>query len=185
MGRVWLRCCLLVCVFVLQGGFAMAIDSPYGLQVKGIDGTEVPLEQYRGKVLLIVNTASKCGYTPQYEGLQKLYEKYQEQGLVVLGFPSNDFGGQEPGSNQEIAGFCSSKFEVGFPLFEKGAVQGEGKQELYQYLVENSPVSESGEVKWNFEKFLVARDGKVIARYRSAVEPESSEITSAIEDALG
>lgn len=175
-----------ILVFVLASIFSaplQAAETPYDLTVRSIEGGEVPLARYQGKVLLVVNTASQCGFTPQYEGLQTLYERYGEKGLVVLGFPSNDFGGQEPGSNEEIAGFCSSKFDVEFPLFEKGSVSGGGKQPLFDYLTANSP--EPGEIKWNFEKFLVGRDGEVITRFRSRVEPLSDELVSEVEKALG
>jgi len=138
--------------------------------------------EYRGKVLLVVNTASYCGYTKQYEGLEALYRKYRDRGLVVVGFPSNDFGGQEPGSNQDIKTFCSTKFGVTFPLFAKIAVKGPTKHPLYAMLVETPP---AGEVKWNFGKFLVGKDGKVIARYDSKTTPDAPDLAAAIEKALG
>ena len=153
----------------------------YSIPLKNIDGDAVTLDAYRGKTLLIVNVASKCGYTSQYKGLEQLYQKYRERGLVVLGFPSNDFLGQEPGTDQEIKTFCTAR-NVTFPLFAKGPVKGDAKQALYKELTTTAP--EPGEVKWNFEKFLVAADGHVTARFRSGVEPETSEITKAIEAAL-
>jgi glutathione peroxidase len=165
---------------------ATPAKSVYDFEVKRINGTKeneaVALSRYRGKVLLVVNTASECGYTSQYKGLQALSEKYGKDGFEVLGFPSNDFGGQEPGSNAEIKSFCERSFKVSFPLFEKAPVKGEKMQPLYAYLTENAPTK--GAVSWNFEKFLVARDGKVIGRYKSAVKPESEELTKAIEGAL-
>lgn len=149
-----------------------------GYKVKTIDGKEQDLSQYKGKVLVIVNLASKCGYTPQYEGLQKLYEEKKDKGLVVLGFPANDFGSQEPGSNSEIKEFCTSKYHVTFPMFEKISVKGEGQHDLYKKLT-GQPTPIGGDPKWNFTKFVVDRSGKVVARYdaqkstvRSALEPE-------------
>lgn len=141
------------------------------------------MSSYRGKVLLIVNTASECGFTPQYQGLQELYSKYKEKGLVVLGFPSNDYGAQEPGSDQQIQQFCDLKFKVSFPMFAKAPVKGPGKQALYSALIEQS--DSKAEVAWNFEKFLVGRDGKLAGRFSSKVEPLSAELKSAIEKALG
>jgi glutathione peroxidase len=160
-----------------------AADSLYDIPVKDITGTPASLKDYKGKVMLIVNVASKCGYTRQYKPLESVYEKYKDKGLVVLGFPSNDFGGQEPGSAKEIQDFCTSKFNVTFPLFEKNPVKGEAKQPLYQALTgKDSPFP--GEVKWNFGKFLVDRNGKIIARFESKDEPDSEKVTKAIEAAL-
>jgi glutathione peroxidase-family protein len=154
-----------------------------GFTVRDIRGSPVPLSKYAGKVLLIVNVASRCGYTPQYAGLQKLHETYGPKGLAVLGFPANEFGGQEPGTDEEILGFCTSKYSVGFDMFSKVVVKGEGKVPLYGYLTSGEPaIEDRGEVKWNFEKFLVDRKGAVIARFRSKVTPE--EIAPAIEKAL-
>jgi glutathione peroxidase len=165
---------------------AVPAKSIYGFEVKRINGPkDAPagkLGQYRGKVLLIVNTASECGYTSQYKGLQALYDKYGKDGFEVLGFPSNDFGGQEPGSNAEIKDFCERSFKVSFPLFEKAPVKGEKTQPIYSFLTANAPTK--GDVSWNFEKFLVGRDGKIFGRYKSAVKPESEELTKAIEGAL-
>ncbi len=155
-------------------------------EVKDIDGDAVKLhDKYAGKVLLIVNTASKCGYTPQYADLEALYEQYKAKGLEVLAFPSNDFGGQEPGTEAEIKEFCSSKFKVTFPLFSKVVVKGDGKAPLYQYLTDTKTHPETGgEVKWNFTKFLVGRDGKVIARYEPKVKPTDDTVKEAVEKAL-
>ncbi len=150
------------------------------LSVRNIDGKEVKLSQYKGKVLLIVNVASKCGYTPQYEGLEKIYEKYKDKGFEILAFPCNDFGGQEPGTNEEIKEFCSSKFNVTFPLFDKIKVIGKEKSPLYERLI-NSKNVEQGDIKWNFEKFLIDKKGEIVARFRSKVKPESEELISAIE----
>ena len=149
-------------------------------QVKDIDGKETALKAYTGKVLLIVNVASECGYTPQYAGLQALHEKMSGKGLVVLGFPCNDFGGQEPGSEEEIKSFCSLRYKVTFPMFAKVAIKGDAKSPLYAALQSAT----GGEVGWNFEKFLVGKDGKVLQRFGSDVEPESPELMAAIEAAL-
>ena len=153
--------------------------------LNSIDGKPAPLSQYQGKVVLIVNVASKCGYTPQYTGLEKVYETYKDKGFVILGFPANNFMAQEPGTNEEIKTFCSTKYNVKFPLYSKISVKGEDKAPLYQFLTDaNANPKTGGEIKWNFTKFLVDRNGKVIARFESAVKPESPEVTSAIEKAL-
>lgn len=150
--------------------------------LKTIDGQESSLAAYKGKVMLLVNVASKCGYTPQYEGLQALYAKYKDQGLVVLGFPANNFGAQEPGSNEEIKQFCTLKYNVTFPLFAKISVKGADMHPLYQYLTTHPQFG--GDIKWNFGKFLVGRDGKVLARFESADKPEGEKMAAAIEQAL-
>jgi glutathione peroxidase len=153
--------------------------------LNSIDGQPAPLSQYKGKVVMIVNVASKCGYTPQYAGLEALYEKYQAKGFVMLGFPANNFGAQEPGTNEEIKSFCSRTYNVTFPMYAKISVKGEDKHPLYQFLTDKqaNPAT-GGEIKWNFTKFLVGKDGKVIARFESAVTPESPEVAAAIEKAL-
>jgi glutathione peroxidase len=153
--------------------------------LNSIDGKPAPLSQYHGKVVLIVNVASRCGFTPQYTGLEKIYEKYKDQGFVILGFPANNFGAQEPGTNEEIKTFCSSKYSVTFPMYSKISVKGADINPLYQFLTDKqtNPAS-AGDIKWNFTKFLVGKDGKVIARFESAVTPESPEVTGAIEKAL-
>lgn len=153
--------------------------------MKSLAGQDVKLSEYRGKVILIINTASECGYTPQYEGLEALYEKYKEKGLILLGFPANDFGQQEPGTNSEIAQFCKVNYGVTFPMFSKISVLGDTKAPLYKVLTDpsNDP-TKGGEVKWNFEKFLIGKDGKIVGRYRSAVEPQSDELVKAIEAEL-
>jgi glutathione peroxidase len=153
------------------------------ITVKDMNGKDVRLSDYKGKVLLIVNVASKCGFTPQYEGLEKIYKKYKDQGFEILGFPCNQFGGQEPGTNEEIKNFCTSKYDVTFKLFDKIEVNGKNRSPLYAALTSNTN-TEQGDVKWNFEKFLISRDGDIVARFRSKVTPESSEITSAIEKEL-
>ena len=156
--------------------------SIYEIKATSIDGKDASLESYRGKVLLIVNVASRCGYTSQYEGLQQLYTQYAARGLEVLGFPSNDFGGQEPGTEGEIKSFCSSKFGVTFPMFSKVAVLGAQQHPLYRFLTQSTG---GAAVAWNFEKFLVDRTGNVIKRYSSRVSPSDSDLVADIERALG
>lgn len=164
---------------------APAVKSLYEIEVKNIDGNQMKLDKYRGKVLLIVNVASKCGYTPQYEGLQKIYAKYQDSGLLVLGFPANNFGGQEPGTESEIKEFCKVKYNVSFPLFAKLSAKGTDIHPLYQYLTSKETDPEfAGDITWNFNKFLVDRHGKVIARFATKDAPESEGVTKAIEQAL-
>jgi glutathione peroxidase len=153
--------------------------------MSSIRGEPVNLSKYQGKVVLIVNTASECGYTYQYEGLQNLHEKYAKQGLAILGFPSNDFGQQEPGTNAEIQQFCKANYGVEFDMFSKVQVLGRSKVALFDYLTAKSSNPKfAGEIKWNFEKFLIGRDGQVLGRFSSAIEPESREVTNAIEGAL-
>jgi glutathione peroxidase len=153
--------------------------------MKGLDGKDVDLSKYAGKVVMIVNTASKCGFTPQYGGLEKLHEKYADQGLAILGFPANDFGQQEPGSDVEISGFCTKNYGVKFDMFSKVQVTGADKTPLYKLLTDAGTNPQTpGEVQWNFEKFLIGRDGQLLNRFRSAVKPESEEVTGAIEAAL-
>jgi glutathione peroxidase len=148
--------------------------------LNSIDGAPVVLSAYKGKIALVVNVASQCGYTPQYEGLEALYKKYKDKGFVILGFPANNFGGQEPGTNTEIKTFCSRKYSVDFPMFSKISVQGADQAPLYRYLTKTG----GGEIKWNFTKFLIDRDGKVIRRFESNVEPESKELINAVESAI-
>jgi glutathione peroxidase len=169
-------------VFAPLSSWAASAQSLLAVPLKTIDGASITLAPYQGRVLLLVNTASQCGYTPQYEGLEKLYQKYQSAGLVVLGFPSNDFGSQEPGSNANIKLFCQGTYHVTFPLFEKGSVLGKKMQPLYVALLNES--ADHSAVQWNFEKFLVSRDGKVVSRFRSGVEPQSDELIRAVGAAL-
>ena len=153
--------------------------------MKSLGGQEVNLAQYQGKVLLIVNTASKCGFTPQYAGLERLHEKYADQGLAIVGFPSNDFGHQEPGTDDQIGQFCKANYGVKFDMFSKVDVKGPHQCPLYQFLTDESTDKPfAGEVKWNFEKFLISREGRIVARFRSAVTPESAPLTTAIEAEL-
>ena len=166
-------------------GQAAEPQSPLDFKMKSITGQEVDLSQYKGKVLLIVNTASRCGFTRQYTDLEKLHEKYAKEGLAVLGFPCNQFGRQEPGSPQQIRDFCTSKYKVSFDLFEKIDVNGKHRAPIYKWLTspEATP-ADPGPVGWNFEKFLIGRDGQVIARFRSVVSPSDPKVAAAIETAL-
>lgn len=165
-----------------QSSPGIAGEGLYHVPLKSIEGKASTLAPYQGKVLLIVNTASQCGYTPQYAALEKLYEKYKNQGLVVLGFPSNDFGGQEPGTNSQIKYFCQSTYHVSFPLFEKGSVSGESTQSLYKLLLSES--NDHSEIGWNFEKFLISRNGSILQRYKSSVTPDDPQLVKNIELAL-
>lgn len=153
------------------------------LSVKDINGKDVKLSQYKGKVLLIVNVASKCGYTPQYESLEKIYDSYKAKGFEILAFPCNDFGAQEPGTNEEIKEFCSTTFNVSFPLFDKIKVIGKEKTPLYERLINGKNI-ETGDVKWNFEKFLINKEGEIVGRFRSKIKPDSEEIINSIEKEL-
>jgi glutathione peroxidase len=160
-------------------------DTFFDLSARSIDGSDIEFQGYRGKVLLVVNTASKCGFTPQYEGLEEIYKKYREQGFEVLAFPSNDFMQQEPGSNEEIKSFCKTTYDVTFPLFARGAVTGGDKQPVFRFLTENAGSDLNGEVRWNFEKFLIGRDGRLVERFRSFTSPTSGKVVAAIERLLG
>ena len=153
--------------------------------MKSLDGKDVELSKYQGKVVLIVNVASKCGYTPQYKGLQALHDKYAKDGLVVLGVPANDFGKQEPGTNAEIAKFCEEKYNVKFDMLAKVVVKGEGQCDLYKFLTsKDTDPKFAGEIGWNFTKFLISRDGEVVNRFDSKVEPQADDMTKAIEAEL-
>ena len=160
----------------------MAEQSVYDFTMKTINGKEQPLSAYRGKTLLVVNVASKCGFTPQYKGLETLYEKYKDRGLVVLGFPANDFGWQEPGTDAEIQQFCSATYGVSFPMFSKISVKGPKIHPLYKYLTEAPP--KPGDISWNFNKFLIGPDGRIIGRWGSRTTPEDKELTGKIEETL-
>ena len=159
---------------------ASAANNIYDFTMNNIDGKATPLKSLEGKVVLFVNVASKCGYTPQYTGLESLYQKYKDKGLVLVGVPANNFGSQEPGTDEEIKQFCSRKYSVTFPIMSKVSVKGGDITPLYQYLT----TAKGGDVKWNFTKFLVGKDGKAISRFEPGVAPESPEITAAIEKAL-
>lgn len=158
---------------------AAPVQSLYDLTVNSLDGKPVDLGQYKGHVVLVVNVASKCGFTPQYAGLEKLYLDYKDKGFFVLGFPSNDFGGQEPGTPQEIAAFCTSKYNVTFPMFEKVVTKGPGQSPVYQFLTTGFPAP-----TWNFCKYLVDKNGKVLKEFPSKVTPESKDLRDAIDAAL-
>lgn len=184
---------LTTCVALALAGVAQAADekaeapeSPLGFTVKDIDGKEVDLaKKYDGKVCLIVNVASECGLTPQYEQLTELHEKYKEEGLAILAFPANDFNNQEPGSNEEIKEFCSTKYGVDFDLFSKISVKGDDQAPLYAYLTsEETNEDFAGEIEWNFTKFIVGKDGKVVARFAPKVKPDAPEVVKALEEAL-
>ncbi len=175
-----------LCVLaVVAGIFSLApamADSPLAGKVKKIDGSEVDLAKYKGKVVMVVNVASQCGATPQYAGLQKLHDTYKDKGLVVLGFPANEFGAQEPGSDAEISKFCTSKYNVTFDMFSKIVVKGDGQSPLYKALT--SQANPAGDVKWNFEKFLIGRDGNVVARFATPVKPDDPALVAAVEAEL-
>ncbi len=167
-----------------QEGTMMAVKSPtlYDFTMNDIDGKPVNLSQYRGNVLLLVNTASLCGNTPQYSDLQSLYEQYHERGFEILAFPANNFGQQEPGSNEEIKSFCFTKYSLTFPLFSKISVKGPDKHPLYRYLTERSPYP--GEVEWNFQKYLVDRSGNIVARFAHRTKPSAPEVVKEVERVL-
>jgi glutathione peroxidase len=159
--------------------------SPLTFTVKDIDGKDYDLAQLKGKVVMIVNVASKCGLTKQYAGLQKLYDAYKDRGLVIVGFPANNFGGQEPGSEEEIKQFCSTKYHVTFPMMSKISVKGENQHALYDLLTHKTPQEFQGEIGWNFTKFLVDRNGQVFARFASKTTPQDEQLVAAVEKALG
>ena len=169
---------------IIMTGSVFAASNIYDFTLPSIDGRPMPLADFKGKVVLVVNVASRCGYTPQYSALEALYEKYKDQGFVIVGFPANNFGAQEPGTNQEIKTFCSRKYSVTFPLYSKVSVKGDDQTPLYQYLTKQTDPPIAGEIKWNFTKFLVDRNGHVIQRFESAVRPDSKEVISAVEKQL-
>ncbi|MGD0252218.1 MAG: glutathione peroxidase [Verrucomicrobiota bacterium] len=174
---------LLAAVLIFQVISAYAAESIYDIPLKDIDGKDTSLKPYQGKVMLVVNVASKCGFTPQYTALEALHQKYKDRGLVVLGFPCNQFAHQEPGTDAEIKQFCSSKYNVTFPMFDKIEVNGANRHPLYVLLAgKESPFA--GNIGWNFTKFLVGRDGKILKRFESKVKPDSPEVIQAIEAAL-
>jgi glutathione peroxidase len=171
-------------VLLIMATSLVAGSGVYSFTLNSIDGKAAPLADYKGKVVLLVNVASKCGYTPQYSALEATYEKYKDQGFVILGFPANNFGAQEPGTNEEIKTFCTRKFNVTFPMYSKISVKGDDQAPLYAYLTKETGPGIAGEIKWNFTKFLVDRDGKVVQRFEPAVTPDSQEVTAAIEKQL-
>ena len=162
----------------------LAASGIYSFTLNSIDGKPAPLADYKGKVVLVVNVASQCGYTPQYSALEAVYEKYKDQGFVILGFPANNFGAQEPGTNEEIKTFCTRKYSVTFPMYSKISVKGADQAPLYAYLTKETGPGLTGDIKWNFTKFLIDRNGKVVQRFESAVTPDSKEVIGAIEKEL-
>jgi glutathione peroxidase len=180
-----LRASFLFGALLIMAGSLFAASSIYTFTLNSIDGQPAPLANYKGKVILVVNVASQCGYTPQYSALEATYEKYKDKGFVILGFPANNFGSQEPGTNEEIKTFCNSKYNVTFPMYSKISVKGEDQAPLYAYLTKDTGAGISGEIKWNFTKFLVDRNGNVVQRFESAVTPDSKEVVGAIEKQLG
>jgi glutathione peroxidase len=176
---------ILAAIVIVFGAFTVLADeqktpaSPLDFTVKDIDGNDYNLAQLKGKVVMLVNVASRCGYTKQYTGLQKLYDEKKDSGLVIVGFPANNFKGQEPGTNEEIKTFCNSKYGVTFPMMSKISVKGDDQHPLYKMLT-----TEKGEVTWNFNKFLVGRDGKVIEHFDSKVTPDSEQLNKAVDEAL-
>ena len=176
-------------VLAATAAFAAPADSGksiYDFTLKSIDGQTTPLSEYKGKVVLLVNVASRCGFTPQYTALEATYEKYKSRGLVIVGIPANNFMGQEPGTDQEIKTFCSAKYNVTFPMMHKLSVKGDDQTPLYQFLTSKSDDPKfGGEIKWNFTKFLFDRNGNPVARFEPATKPDSPEVVAAIEAAVG
>jgi len=197
----WVKIGLVAVVAAVTAGIALAYSygmimnptptepvsaaSIYDFSLKDIDGNDVKLDRYKGSVVMIVNTASRCGYTPQYEGLQKIYDKYKDRGFVVLGFPANNFMGQEPGTEKEIKEFCTLKYNVTFPMFSKISVTGSDQHPLYGYLTNKKTNPEfGGDISWNFNKFLIDRAGEIVGRFGSKDKPEDQAVTTAIEKSL-
>ncbi len=174
----------IVSLFCIMGIANNTTDSIYDFKLTGIEGDKLDLASYEGRALLIVNTASECGYTPQYSGLQKLYEEYKEEGFTIIGFPANNFGGQEPGSDHDILQFCEVNYGVTFPLASKVSVKGDDIHPLFAYLTTTENKSFKGDIKWNFEKFLIDKNGNLVERFRSNVKPESEQLKSAIKELL-
>ena len=170
----------ILALFCAAAAALSAASNVYEFTMNSIDGKAVPLATFKGKVTLLVNVASRCGYTPQYTALEAVYEKYKDRGFAIAGFPANNFGEQEPGTDEEIGAFCRSKYGVTFPMFSKISVRGGGKAPLYRYLTEQT----GNEIQWNFTKFLVGRDGTSILRFEPDVDPQSKKLVSAVEDML-
>jgi glutathione peroxidase len=179
-----LRSGLLLGLGVLFTLSLSAATNIYEFTLPSIDGQPLPLEHFKGKVILLVNVASQCGYTPQYSALEALYEKYKDRGFVILGFPANNFAGQEPGTNQEIKTFCSRKYSVSFPLYAKISVKGPDQAPLYHFLTEDTRRPLAGEIQWNFTKFLIDRRGQVVARFEPAVTPDADQVVRQVEKLL-
>jgi glutathione peroxidase len=182
MRKIILTLILTLCV---AAGSAQS-KNIYSFTMKSIDGDAVSLSSFKGKVVMVVNVASKCGFTPQYSALESIYEKYKDRGFVIVGIPANNFAQQEPGTNEEIKTFCSRKYNVTFPMMSKVSVKGDDKTPLYQYLTDSAQDPKfGGDIKWNFTKFLVDRNGNIVARFEPATTPDAPEVQSAIESALG
>jgi glutathione peroxidase len=176
---------LIVVPAMLAADSDKKVPGPLNFKMKGIDGKDVDLSKYQGKVVMIVNVASKCGLTPQYEALQSVYDKYSKDGLVIIGVPANEFGRQEPGTNEEIAKFCTDKYNVSFPMLSKVVVKGKGITPLYKYLTSNETDPKfAGEIQWNFTKFLINRKGEIVNRFEPRVKPDSKDVIGAIETEL-
>ena len=171
---------LLFCAAALMAGD----KSVYDFTLNSIDGQPTPLSSYKGKVVMLVNVASRCGFTPQYTALESTYEKFKDKGFVIVGIPANNFGAQEPGTNAEIKTFCSRTYKVSFPMYAKISVKGEDKTPLYHYLTEEANSATNGEIGWNFTKFLVDRSGNVVARFESKIKPDDAGLAQAVEKAL-
>src|ERR1700720_1135588 len=171
-------------VLLIMATSLFAGSGVYNFTLNSIDGKPSPLANYKEKVVLLVNVGSQCGYTPQYSALEAIYEKYKDQGFVILGFPANNFGAQEPGTNEEIKTFCTRKYSVTFPMYSKISVKGSDQAPLYAYLTKETGAGIAGEIQWNFPKFLVDRDGKGAQRFEPAITPDSKEVTAAIEKQL-
>jgi glutathione peroxidase len=178
------RAYLIGLVALLLSASLFAASSIYEFTLPSIDGKPLPLANFKGKVVLVVNVASRCGFTPQYSALETTYEKYKDQGFVILGFPANNFGSQEPGTNQEIKTFCQTKYSVTFPMYAKVSVKGDDQTPLYTYLTRRANPALSGDIQWNFTKFLVDRNGNVVERFEPDVTPDSPKVIAAIEKAL-
>jgi glutathione peroxidase len=179
-----MRAQIILGVILVMATSLFAAAKFYSFTLASLDGKPAPLAAYQGKVVLVVNVASRCGFTPQYTALESVYEKYKDQGLVILGFPANNFGHQEPGTNEEIKTFCQSKYSVTFPMYAKISVLGDDQAPLYHYLTAEANPAVAGDIKWNFTKFLVDRNGNVVQRFESKVTPDSPEVTAAIEKYL-
>ena len=184
LGIKGLRMHVLGLLALLAATSLFAASSIYDFTLPSIDGKPAPLANYKGKVILMVNVASRCGFTPQYTALEATYEKYKDQGFIILGFPANNFGAQEPGTNAEIKKFCSTKYNVSFPLYSKLSVKGDDATPLYQYLTTKANPSVAGEIQWNFTKFLVDRNGNVVQHFEPDVTPDSPQMIAAIEKLL-
>jgi glutathione peroxidase len=180
-----LKTFIMLAITIVAGAQIQSAASVYDYKLTSIDLEPVPLSQFKGKVVMLVNVASRCGYTPQYAGLEALYRKYKDQGFVIVGVPANNFGQQEPGTNSEIKTFCRRKYDVTFPMMAKVSVAGNDIDPLYAYLIDKSANPETGgEIKWNFTKFLIGKDGKILARFEPNVTPDDPALVTAVENAL-